>query len=221
MPVATPTSAPAATATPAAPACPMDQDACTLARFVQPLVARVQTDLLANANRVQTHTCPGGRPQGPGGPYPLCDGAPANEQRQGMSMARRYSEGNVVSPLEYQRIISQLLSTAVDMAAADAYGPGAMQLYAVSCADAAASPADCSRFAAIFSGIIRQGAVVPPLGVVPGREVLVFYGAPPAAGQTTPVITETWTGVIQPGEKATILQTGGTLFDLGRIFPYR
>ena len=36
-----------------------------------------------------------------------------------------------------------------------------------------------------------------------------------------PGVTSTWTGVILPGEESVILERGGTLSELGRIFPYR
>jgi len=213
------TATAAASATPI-PGCPMAQDACALARYLNDALAARDVQRVERAVAFRNFTCPGGQPLGPGGPYPLCEDLPAGAQRMGAGIARRYSEGAVVSNLDYNRILTQVLE-AVDPAASDAFGTGALRLYGLSCVDPAADPATCPRFVVIFSAILRQ-AMIPPLGIVPGREVLAFFAdSVPPGGAGNAAITETWMGIVQPGEGAILFQQGGTLFDLGRIVPYR
>jgi len=214
----TPSPAPAQTASPTVtpPSCPINPAACTLAVNLQAWLSAGSFANIALIYERRTYDCPGGTPQGAGGPFPLCDGAPVGEKRVGLGMARRYSERWVLSQADYVRIIGQLMMAA-DTSASDAYGPGSFRLYSVSCLDPGAPQASCPRFAVIFSGILRP-AVIPPVGTVPGREVLAFLTG--TSGGST-LIESTWTGIIMPDEAPVILQQGGTLFDLGRIYPYR
>ncbi len=201
----------------AALACPLVRDACALAAFLQTRLASGDLESVATANRIESFTCPGTPAQGIGGPFPLCDGAFGGEKRLGVQMNRRYSEGFVVSPEEYQRILRQLLQAA-DANASDAYGTGALRLYSLSCLDQAAAPVSCPRFAVIFSSILRPTAI-PRVGIVPGREILAFMAETPN-GVGNAAIFSTWTGIIQPGEGDIMLRGGGTLSDLGRVVPY-
>lgn len=215
----TPTAAPAsptaaASTSPTATACPVVAAACVLASRLQAAIASGNAAAITGLATTTSYACPGVRPMGPGGPYPLCEGAAAGETRTGIGIARRYSEGAALSPAAYQAMLTQILQ-AVDAQASDTVGAGTMRLLAVSCAEATASPATCPRFGVIFSAILRATAV-PPLGIVPGREVLVFFGQQQGSDVR---VTETWTGVVMPDEVATLRQ-GGTLFDLGRVFPY-
>ncbi|HXH23342.1 MAG TPA: hypothetical protein VNN10_15080 [Dehalococcoidia bacterium] len=203
-------------ATSTASPCPVNPAACTLASALQRALASADIQAVLALHEQRSYECPGGRPQGPGGPFPLCDGRPAGERNTGVQMARRYSEGFIVAPPDYIRVVGQFLQAA-DTAASDAFGPGAFRLYSVSCLDPNAPPATCPRFAVVFSAILRQ-ATIPPLGTGPGREVLAFFAAT-SSGQTR--IESTWTGIIMANEAPVILQQGGTLFDLGRLFPYR
>jgi hypothetical protein len=167
-------------------------------------------------HRVQSFTCPGGAPMGPGGAFPLCTGAPAGEMRNGIQIARRYSEGAIISTDAYGQFLGQV-SQAVDAGSSDAYGTGALKLEALSCVDQTAQPTNCPQFVVIFSGIFRPSNI-PPLGMGTGREVLLFFAETPA-GASMPQITSTWTGIVMANEAPIIFQTGGTLFDLGRVFP--
>ncbi len=156
---------------------------------------------------------------GAGGPFPLCTGAPPGEQRPGYQIARRYSEGSVISRDQFQVRLTQTLQ-AVDSTTSDASGPGALRLYSIGCVDATATGSSCNRFVLIFSAIFRQ-APIPPLPIGAGREVWAFFAEAPASPTGSATITSTWNGIIMPNETATLLQTGGNLFDLGRITPYR
>jgi hypothetical protein len=51
----------------------------------------------------QAFECPGGTPQGLGGPFPLCDGGAAGEIREGFRITRHGSEGEVVSPAAFRQ----------------------------------------------------------------------------------------------------------------------
>jgi hypothetical protein len=204
-------------ATSTATSCPINPAACSLAATIRDALQAGNAQAILNLHNQQSYECPGGQPQGPGGPFPLCQGRPAGERNTGVALARRYSEGFVVAPPEYLRILGQLLQAA-DPAAADAYGTGALRLYALSCVDPNAPQASCPRFAVIFSGILRPAAI-PPLGTTPGREVLVFFAN--TEGGAPPRIESTWTGIVMANEAPMIFQQGGTLFDLGRIYPYR
>jgi hypothetical protein len=199
------------------PPCPVNPTACQLAGSLQGWLKLRNIEGILGIHEQRAYDCPGGRPPGPGGPYPLCDGQRAGERLTGVHMARRYSEGFVVSPPDYIRIVGQLVMAA-DAGASDSYGPGEFQLYGVTCAAQGAPAAGCPRFGIIFSAILRP-AQIPPLGTVPGREVLVFF-VTQVPGQQ-PQITETWTGIIMPNELQVVLRDGGTLFDLGRVYPYR
>jgi hypothetical protein len=197
--------------------CPINPAACSLATTLSNALAAGNAQAILNLHAQQSIECPGSQPQGPGGPFPLCQGRPAGERNTGVALARRYSEGFVVSPPDYLRIIGQL-QMAADPSASDTYGPGGFRLFAVSCVDPTATQVVCGRFTVIFSAILRPAAI-PPFGTTPGREVLVFFAN--TEGGAPPRIESTWTGIVMPNEAPLIFQQGGTLFDLGRIYPYR
>jgi hypothetical protein len=173
---------------------------------------------VVQATRTSTVMCPGGRPSGAGGPFPVCDGAAAGETRTGVGVARRYSEGATLSVDGYRALVAGFLA-AVNPAATDASGSGALRLAALSCLDPAEAPAACTRTAVIFSAIARQ-ASLPGAGIPGGRELLIFYVDTASAGSSTPIRT-TWTGIVQDPERPILFETGGTLFDLGRVFVLR
>jgi hypothetical protein len=133
-------------------------------------------------------------------------------------VARRYSEGAVLSTDTYQGSLRGFLQ-AVDSTASDANGTGALRLVAVSCVDPAQPPANCTRAAAIFSAILRQTSI-PGWGIGGGRELLIFYLDTTSAGAGVR-IQEMWTGIVMSNESPIFFETGGTLFDLGRVFVLR
>ena len=199
-------------------ACPINPVACTFATRLRGLLVGGDVAAIVAANRTQSFSCPGGAPMGPGGPFPLCSGAPAGEARTGIQTARRYSEGFVVSPQQYETILRALLQ-AVDQGASDPNGGGALDLYALSCLDPAAAPQACTRFAIVFSAIFRS-TPVPPISTISGRELLLFQ-AEVATGSNTPQIVSTWTGIIMANEAPVLFRDGGILFDQGRVFVFR
>ncbi len=167
-----------------------------------------------SATRTSEYTCPGSAPQDVGGPFPLCDGATPGDIRTGVGAARRYSEGSVLSTDGYAGMLLDYVEHS-DPLANDDLGDGALRLVAVSCADPDEAPAECSRSLAIFSGILshQNGSGTPV-----GRELLIFWLPTDDLDSQAP-ISEVWTGIILPGEGDIIFNTGGTLFDLGQVFP--
>ena len=196
-------------------ACPLTELTCDFAEQLRSWLEARDVASIGAASRFESVDCPGGSPRGAGGPFPLCDGAAAGEVREGIGVARRYSEGAAISASDYEAYLLSFLDV-VDPAAMDEIGGGGLALYALSCVDPAELPAACGRFTVVFSAI-PAGSCCPPLGAGGlGRELLIFFVEPEGIG----VITSVWTGVILPDEPAIIFEDGGTLFDLGRVFPY-
>lgn len=79
-----PTAASGATPTPQPAACPLDDGVCVAARELEAMIAAGSGAIEA---RLMTtpYECPGVRPQGIGGPYPLCEGAVDGEVRVGFT----------------------------------------------------------------------------------------------------------------------------------------
>jgi hypothetical protein len=137
--------------------------------------------------------------------------------RDGTLMTRRFSESAIVSLDAYEAFLGDFVS-AIDMTASDANGAGALQLNALGCLDGEALPSTCNRYTVIFSAILG-GNCCPPLGAGGlGRELLVFAVESSADGSQVE-ITSTATGIIEPGEAATIFDTGGMISGLGHIYP--
>jgi hypothetical protein len=133
----------------------------------------------------------------------------------GVAVARRYSEGGLLTVPQYELALRTFIQ-GVQPAASDAGGSGAMRLVGVSCAVPTEAVRDCSRAAVIFSAIVQQ-LNVPGWGIPGGRELLIFFVDRESVATERP-IQETWTGIVQQPEAAIILQTGGMVFDLGRVF---
>jgi len=210
------TTTPAPTATLAPGACPIVATACTQARALLGLLRRGNFQAIAEAAETRLYTCPGGRPSGAGGPFPLCEGSSNGTVLTGIGVARRYSEGSVLSIDAY----TQGLRNFVDAARPsvnDADGTGELRLAAVSCRDATQQPTACTTSVAIFTAIVQQGPLLSG-GSAGGRELLLFYLDTNSAFPDVKIV-DTWTGIVEPGEEATLFRTGGVLFDIGRVFP--
>lgn len=213
-PAGSPTStAPGSSPTVVAGECPLPTPHCGQAEEIRAWLASADVDSVVGATRTRTYTCTGG--SGAGAPMPLCDGAPNGEQRMGVGVARRYSEGAALSVDDYRAALQAFLD-AVNPTASDAGGSGALDLVAVSCVDPSQAPDQCTRSVAIFSAIVRQ-TTIPGWGIPGGREVLLFWMTADSVDTDTP-IEETWTGIVQPDEVPVIMSSGGTLFDLGQVF---
>jgi hypothetical protein len=132
-----------------------------------------------------------------------------------VGVARRYSEGALLSVPQYELALRTFIG-GVQPAASDGSGSGALRLTGVSCMRPEEAAVQCLRAAVIFSAIVEP-LTIPGWGIPGGRELL-FFVIDRDSAETERPIQETWTGIVQSPEAATILQTGGTLFDLGRVF---
>ncbi|HEX6030058.1 MAG TPA: helix-turn-helix transcriptional regulator [Tepidiformaceae bacterium] len=93
-----------ATATPQVTATPAPGTAVErFARDLDQVVSVQDVDALMAMAQPTSFDCPGGTPQGLGGPFPLCDAAAAGEVREGYRITRHGSEGEVVSPAAFRQ----------------------------------------------------------------------------------------------------------------------
>ncbi len=76
--------------------CPVGPEVCGFALEVAAAIGAADFDRLANMGQPSTYTCPGGTPQGLGGPFPLCAASAAGEVREGYSIHRLQSDGGTV-----------------------------------------------------------------------------------------------------------------------------
>jgi DNA-binding CsgD family transcriptional regulator len=133
-----------ATPSPIAPVnCPVNSAACEVALQLQPVVEGRDLDTLVSLMSSEDHVCPGGAPQGAGGPFPLCTGASAGEVRTGYLIFTHLSQGLVVSAEQLKAEFDRDLS-------------GAFELSSIGCKT---GDADCSEFLVAFS---RVDAAQPP-----------------------------------------------------------
>jgi hypothetical protein len=191
--------------------CRWGEAGCILAQGIERALLAENVDVIVDEFSASTfYICPGGQPQGPGGPFPLCDGAQANEGRTGYQVGRRYSEGAIVNRDGLKQYIQRFLD-AVQPNARDAAGSGGLRLYSFSCSREAfaVQNVSCARLGIIFSAIIRQGGQQR-------REALVFWAVAGFSGKTLPV-TEVWDGMVFEGEVPVLFESGGELSDLGVV----
>ena len=148
-------------------------------------------------------TCPGGQPQGAGGPFPLCEGAAQGEVRTGYDLARRYSEGSFVDRDGVILYVEGFMN-AVTPTATDAHGDGALRLQGVSCAQE--SGGNCELATVFFTAILEESR----------RELLIFWVPLPASPEKP--INMIWNGAILPDDEPVVFESGGDLFDLGEVY---
>jgi hypothetical protein len=205
-----------ATATPAPPVdslrdCPWGDASCVLALGIERALQANNVDAVLEFMATRLFICPGGSPEGAGGPYPLCDGAEKDTGRTGLFFGRRYSEGGAMS-LEGIRSLVQRFLDDIDANAKDTVGDGRLRLYAFSCSTPAIrfQNVSCAREGIILSAIIGDGPSQR-------RELLIFWAAGGFQGRTLPVV-EVWDGAILTNEVPILFQTGGVLPDLGEVY---
>lgn len=156
-PVPTPTSVPTPTQS-----CPLVAAVCGIAAALREAVlVKKDFDWIVQNYPPQTFIRPGARPQGLGGPYPLCDGAKPTEERRGYLVAHLQSEGEVLTPEAYKETLSGWVEGAT-AATGDRDGAAAARLYSIGCSNA---PTCAGRIAVVFSKIP---------GEVPYRSELIF-----------------------------------------------
>ena len=205
-------------ATPAADAtlvavgdCPWGEASCILAQGIERALQAGNVDAVVELGAPRLYVCPDARPQGLGGPFPLCDGAGGDEGRVGYPVGRRFSEGAVVDAAGLRAMLQTFLTT-IRPDARDAVGSGGLRLYAFGCTQVASrvQPVSCARLGIILSAIVSSG------GSEPRRELLVFWAVGGFLGRTLP-FNEVWEGIVMQQESAVLFETGGTLPDLGEV----
>lgn len=75
--------------------CPVAVEICDFAAGLQRLISTADVEALGALVQPSDFVCPGVEP-GAGGPFPLCDGAPEGEVRQGVRVRRLQSDGGTV-----------------------------------------------------------------------------------------------------------------------------
>lgn len=133
----------------------------------------------------QMYTCPGGdQPTGLGGPYPLCNGATAEQSRSGYAVGQLGSEGQVLSASDYQEYLRMSIQQAMP-AATDEYGSGGLWLFRLGCSDGGANDAPpCpDQFFIAFSEIRQYSSGLK-------RVVLLFHVRQGDNGAPTVVLTQ-------------------------------
>ena len=214
-PAASPTRA---AATPGAATCPVAPAACAAADRLSDLLARGDIDALVAATEPEQFECPGPRPTGAGGPFPLCDGSAPGEQRTGYSITYLQGERSVVSEQGHRTFLQGWLET-VAPNHRDSVGEGRLLLYTIGCEQAPANATPpCPGQAAIVFSAIREGTGIPP----DSRFALVFFVQP----ERQQFIDRPGTAMTQINDPA--LLAGGSVTDFpwpsgsagaGRFFP--
>jgi hypothetical protein len=204
---AVPTSTPEPVApmpTPAATAtdCPVNGAVCSLAEKLATALQAGNYNAIVDLMQSREHVCPGGSPQGSGGPFPLCDGASTGEVRSGYQLSRRYSEGYIVGRDGVIAFLEGFV-TATSDDIADQYGTGALRLQAVSCVQEGGS---CTYGSAIFTAILDGTH----------RELLAF-SMPVPADPATPVDLAR-NGILLLDEEPVLFETGGQMSGFGEVF---
>ncbi|HWO73723.1 MAG TPA: hypothetical protein VNN21_09220 [Dehalococcoidia bacterium] len=190
--------------------CPWGEAGCILAQGIERALQAGRVDAVVDLAAPTLHVCPGPRPQGSGGPFPLCNGAAPSEGRFGYNVGRRYSEGAAVTENEFRARIQRFVDS-VHVRAQDEVGKGDLRLFAFTCTQRAAPAQNvsCARLGIVFSAVVGEGSDAH-------REVLIFWAVAGYAGKTLP-ITEVWDGIVLAEERPILFQTGGHLPDLGEV----
>jgi hypothetical protein len=191
--------------------CPWGDASCVLALGIERALQTDNVDAVIEFMAPRLFICPGGRAEGPGGPFPLCDGAQKDDGRTGLAFGRRYSEGGVMSVDGIRSMIRRFLDD-VDANARDSVGDGRLRLYAFSCSEPAIrfQNVSCAREGIVLSAIVGRGSSQR-------RELLIFWAVAGFQGKTLPVV-EVWDGAILTDEVEVLFETGGRLPDLGEVY---
>ena len=207
----------AAAQPPAAAGCPVDRAVCEFAERLDARLAAGAYLAIVSTSRFQPFECAGDE-VGPSSALQLCRGARGGEVRQGLNLFRRYTDGDVVSPTQLMDYLKLTLSSAA-VGSPDRFGPGAYTLHSVGCGPRPGTvvhpsgPSCQDSFAVVFSGLTTLWHE-PRLN----REALVFFVDGTSA---TPEIYAVGSGVISSVEADTVLRLGGSVPDLGRVYPLR
>jgi hypothetical protein len=191
--------------------CPWGEASCVLALGIERALQFGNVDAVVDFAEPAFYDCPGRPEQGPGEPFPLCEGAEEFTRREGFPVARRYSEGSIVDEAGLHDFVQGFVDS-VDSETSDDVGDGDLRLYGFGCPERATPffNVSCARLAIILSGIVDKDGETR-------REVLVFWAVGLFGGETLPV-TEVWDGVILENERDILFGDGGYVSDLGEVY---
>lgn len=164
-PARTSTAGPTSSATPSATAtatgtatltaspCPAAPEACSFMSQVAQNVVEGDSEAVLSLSKATIYTCPGPN-GGPGGPFPLCNGARTGELRLGFSMRRIGGESGAVEEPEVVRLVAEWMAR-TEPGLRDEYGDGAARAYTVACPGVRPGESrSCNeRFSLVFSGL--------------------------------------------------------------------
>lgn len=189
--------------------CPWGEASCVLALAIERALQFGRVDAVVEFGKPAFFECPGSRVAN--APSPLCDDVTDLSRVEGYPVARRFSQGSVVAEDGLRDFLQDFVDR-VNAGAEDDVGEGALKLYGFGCPERATPliNVSCARLAIIFSAIVGEGDEAE-------RELLVFWAVGLFRGETLPV-TEVWDGPVLDSERATILQTGGYVSDLGEVY---
>ncbi|MGE0228354.1 MAG: hypothetical protein AB7I38_04790 [Dehalococcoidia bacterium] len=150
---ATPSATATSTATLAASPCPIAPDTCSFMSQVAQHVVEGDSAAVVSLTRSTPFTCPG--PNGePGGPFPLCNGAPTGEIRLGFPIRRIGGEPGAVVEADIIRLVAEWTAR-TEPSLSDAFGDGGARAYSVACPKVGPEESrSCGeQFSLVFSGL--------------------------------------------------------------------
>ncbi|HXH21242.1 MAG TPA: hypothetical protein VNN10_04370 [Dehalococcoidia bacterium] len=187
-------------APPSGEGCPVAAVVCEVAAEVGRAAAAGDFSAIVAAGAGQDFTCPSARPEGLGGPYPLCDGARAGEKRQGFPLAYVPGEGLVEGREGVLAALNNWTASAV-RSKSDAFGDGSTRVFTVGCPE----KGRCEDYFAV---------VLSNLGTVPFRlQAVLFF----RAQQGQPRLTSLAIGWIADMTQSEVVLSGGRTRDFLRF----
>jgi hypothetical protein len=200
---ATPTAEPETATSEPDDDCPIETVVCNIADSLDVALDQGNYGAIVELMQGREETCPGGAPQGAGGPFPLCEGAQQGEKRTGYQLSRRYSEGYFPGRDGVVLFLEGFVNAA-SPDVTDAYGSGELRLQAVSCVTPAGD--NCEEAAIIFTAILDGNH----------REVMAFY-LPLPADPAAP-ISRAQSGIVLEDEEQALFETGGEVMNFGQVY---
>ncbi|MGE3411434.1 MAG: hypothetical protein AB7L91_04345 [Dehalococcoidia bacterium] len=150
---ATPSATATSTATLAASPCPIAPDACSFMSQAAQHVVEGDSAAVVSLSKSKPFTCPGPN-GGPGGPFPLCNGAPTGEIRLGFPIRRIGGEPGAVVEADIVRLVAEWTAR-TEPSLSDEFGDGGARAYSVACPKTGPEESrGCGeQFSLIFSGL--------------------------------------------------------------------
>jgi len=224
-PSSTPTATPSATL--AASPCPVAPEACSFISQVAQNVIEGDSAAVLSLSKATIYTCPG--PNGePGGPFPLCNGAPTGELRLGFAMRRIGGESGAVTEADVVRLVAEWMAR-TEPGLRDEYGDGDARAYTVACPGVRPDESrSCTeRFSLVFSGLSPGASAGEALRTVLAVDVRRDREEYRAVGFATGVLDAGLDLALRGGDGASggaalpsVLVGGPAAWDVVTFFPW-